>query len=147
MQDIRKALQALLVADSTLRTLLGGTTADPRIYAFYKGDATIDPDRPAYITMALLGRNAQGAIVHPTFSMAIWGRTQQVVENVRDRLVGTEYGTTEATRKGLLNQRVFTAASGRRFHVSLTAESEHPQPNTNYFGKTVQVQAAWLKVG
>ena len=148
MQDIRKLLQARLSNDSTLRTLLGGTAADPRVYAFYKGDAAVDVQRPAYITVAMLGRRQQGAVAHPTFSFAIWGRTQQVVENVRDRLVGTELATdTEEVRKGLLNDRVLTTDRGRKVHCALIAESEHPQPNTNYFGKTVQVAAAWLKTG
>lgn len=147
MQDVRKTIQARLVADVTLRALLGGTATNSRIYTFYQGNATVSTEQPAYITIAQLGRARQGGTVPVTYSLAIWGITQQAVENVRDRLVGTErHGDTEDVRKGLLNGRVLTTAQSRKIYVTLINENENPQAPPNFFGKTVQVQASWLGV-
>lgn len=141
MDDILKRLQAILVADAVLQGLLGGSAADPRVYLYYLADALVTPELRAYITVALTNTRSAQAVTTPSYTLAIWSRGQERLEAVRDRLVGT-YGQPG----GLLHKQHHQTASGRRLYTKVVGEVDRFQPQPNFSGKQLVVQAHWLEI-
>jgi hypothetical protein len=137
MRDIPETFLALLSSDAALRSLLGiGIDVDPRIYLYYNSNAEVDEERglKAFITYALVGRGAQsGGMVAPVYSFAIWGRDQDIVEQVRDRLV-------DLLDKKALNTGV------RTVYGKVVQENDSFQEQPNFGGKTLHFRFGFLQL-
>lgn len=141
MDDILKKLLSLLTNDALLRTLLGGTAADPRVYLYYQADAFVTNETPAYLTVALTSVRSAGAVTTPSYTVAIWSRGQDRIEQIRNRLMGTH-----AAPGGLLHKQYHQTTVGRRLYTKVIGEVDRFQPQPNFSGKQVIVQASWLEV-
>ena len=79
MEDIFRKVVYVLRSDAPLAAMLGATAADSRITLYYRADALITPDLPAYVTVALTNEGgAQGADATPTFTGAACERRQDL---------------------------------------------------------------------
>jgi hypothetical protein len=111
MIDIKKLIVARIKGDSTIQTLMGGTTTDPRIYPYYGGTATISATLPAYITYSLLSNpEATGAVENPVYSLTIWAKDWTTAEGVAAQvkvLFNKKKLTAPATNRILWSKQVY----------------------------------------
>lgn len=137
MIDIKDKLLDVARADTTLRTLLGGTLNDPRIYPYYTGKAEITPEKPTYITYSQsAGPEAVFAVENPVFTWVVWGRTWTQVEGVRDRL------------RTLFHKQILVTVApySRRLYTKVINEVDSFQQQPDFAGKTLHIRAGWLTV-
>jgi len=131
MQGIEIKMISVIAGDATLQSLMGGdgdVSSDPRVYWYYQGDAEVTSAKPAYITYAQLASPESSAGVGaPVYSMLVWGRDVDVVEQVRDRL------------ETLFDKVTYTSPSpySKAFYGRLIHEQDSFQEHSNFAGKTL----------
>ncbi len=138
MRDIPETFLRLLSTDEAMRDLLGigKNSDDPRIYLYYNSDSLVDEEQGlrAFITYALVATGVQsGGMVGPVYSFAIWGRDQDVIEQVRDRLV-------DLLDKKALNTGV------RTVYGKVVQENDSFQDQPKFAGKTLHFRFGFLKL-
>ena len=134
MKTLKAGLRALLVADASLKRLLGGTVSDPRIYWYYGGDALISLTLPAYITYALISHTeAAGAVESPIFSLALWAINAETLEDVSTRI------------ETLLSDQNYTIG-GEKVHMRRINAADGTQASAQYAGKMLQYRLSWSRV-
>lgn len=137
MIDIKDKLLDVLRADTALMAIIGGTPADPRIYAYYEGQATISATKPAYITYSQSASpEATFAVENPVFTFVIWARTWTTVERARDRF------------RALFHKQILItdAPDSRRLYTKIINEVDSFQQQPDFTGKTLHVRAGWSTV-
>lgn len=135
MTDIKEFIISTLTSDGTIRTLTGASIEDPRIYWYYQGDAEVTPTKPAYITYALIADpEVTQAVASPIFSFIIWGRYDNVVAAVRDRLVA------------LFNKQLLLTGTSRQLYGKLVTQQDSFQEQPNFAGITLHFRFGWLSI-
>jgi hypothetical protein len=135
--SLKRLIVSTIRNDPECRTLLGirNKVDDPRVYAYYSPTATVDAERPAYITYAQTGHperyNATG---DPVFNLAIWGLSWEAVEPVRERMVALFDGKTLVT------------AAGRAVHGVVLLQHDNFQENTKFASVVVQIKLGYSQV-
>lgn len=135
MEDILKRVIALLRADPALATLTGATSADSRVYLFYRGGADVTVDTPGFVTVSNAGEGSQGAVVTPSYTIVAWARTQDVAEAMAARV------------RGVLHKKVHVTDMARVFYSKQVDASDRFQPQSNFASKTLQYSVGWLEIG
>jgi hypothetical protein len=134
VEDILKKVVAVLRADAALATMTGATAKDSRVYLFYRADADLGPSIPGYVTVSLQGESASGAVVSPSYTIAVWARSQDKLEPMGARV------------RALLHKQTLTTATGRKFYSKQVTASDRFQPQSNFSSKTLQYTAGWLEI-
>jgi hypothetical protein len=135
--SLKRLLVSTISADVDCRRLLGirANVSDPRVYAYYSPTATVDEEKPAYITYAQTGfPERYHATGDPVFNLAIWGMNWEVVEAVRERLVG------------LFDAKTLIANGGRQVHGVVMLQHDNFQENTKFASVVVQVKLGFSQV-
>jgi hypothetical protein len=134
---LKRLLVSTIRADLDCQRLLGirANVADPRVYAYYSPTATVDEERPAYLTYAQTGfPERYAATGDPVFNLAIWGMNWEAVEAVRERLLA------------LFEARTLTTQTGRAVHGVVMLQHDNFQENTKYASVVVQVKLGFSQV-
>lgn len=134
---LKRLLVSTVRNDPDCRRLLGirNNADDPRIYAYYSPTATVDEERPAYITYAQTGfperYNATG---DPVFNLAIWGLNWEAVEPIRERMLA------------LFDAKLLVTQTGRKVHGVVMLQHDNYQENTKFASIVVQVKLGFSQV-
>lgn len=134
--SLKRLLVATISGDLDCRRLLGiRNHQDPRVYAYYAPTATVDEERPAYVTYAQTGfPERYHATGDPVFNCAIWGLSWEAVEPVRERLVA------------LFDGKLLTTAAGRQVHGVVLLQHDNFQENTKFASVVVQIKLGFSQV-
>lgn len=133
--DIKRLIVAKIRADVALKALLGVTTDDPRVYAYYLPTATVSATQRAYITYAQTSFPEQTqATADPVFNLAVWGIDWEVAEAVRDRLVA------------LFDEKALTTIHGRTVFGTILLQHDNYQENTKFTSVVVQIRFGFSRV-
>jgi hypothetical protein len=134
---LKRLLVATIRQDPACRTLLGirNNLDDPRVYAYYSPTATVEVERPAYVTYAQTGfPERYHATGDPVLNCAIWGLSWEVVEQVRERLVA------------LFDAKTLTTETGRLVHGVILLMHDNFQENTKFASIVVQIKLGFSQV-
>ena len=124
IQEIRLKLLDVLRADTTLQTLMGGTAADSRIYPYYRGQASITPAHPGFITYSMVARTeAVYAVDSPVFSFAVWSLSEGRCSEITTRL------------ETILNKELFVTSGNDRIYVKLANDEDAFSEQPDYSGR------------
>ncbi|HET9562683.1 MAG TPA: hypothetical protein VFP01_11285 [Propionibacteriaceae bacterium] len=139
--EIGRYLVATLRADTALRSLMGITTNDPRVYLYYSGSALIDPaqGKRAYITYAQTAEPERTqAVGGPVFSLAVWADNMDTAAAVAQRLKALldKEGDAEAT----------VTAGGIVYQPVLVGSHFSSQENTKFAGIQMQFRFGFSHV-
>lgn len=134
---LKRLIVATIRQDPDCRRLLGirNHVDDPRVYAYYSPTATVDEERPAYITYAQTGHPERyHATGDPVFNLAIWGMSWEAVEPLRERMVA------------LFDAKTLTTATGRQVHGVVLLQHDNFQENTKFASVVVQMKLGYSQV-
>ena len=127
--DTRLKMVDILSQDATLRALMGGSAADPRVYPYYRGEAKITPELPGYITYTMTARpEAVVAVDSPTYSIGVWARSEGRCEELSTRVMA------------LLHQRLLLTSAGRRVYTKVINAEDAFSEQPNYCGRRLHVR-------
>lgn len=140
--DIDLLIVTTLKADATLKTLMGITPDDPRVYKYYQGSAVIDPQRGkrGYITyMNLADDERVSAVGGPVYSLAIWADSFETAHQIRARVLAL------LNYEGELEDTL-TGASGRAYQPVKIAGRDSAQENTKFAGISLHFRFGYSHV-
>ncbi|MCD6451252.1 MAG: hypothetical protein J7L64_02635 [Acidobacteria bacterium] len=135
MKEIKEAIYGKLVADETLRVLLGASAEDPRIYYYFPpGEIGLSSSAPAYITYYELS-SASPFIEREeeVYAIDIWACTLSVLEDVFSRV------------DGLLNRRFLSLPS--YYHLLTVREFKRDlfEPERGLYHKVVHYRVIFIR--
>jgi hypothetical protein len=135
MIDIKDKLLDVLRADAQLMALLGGTPADPRLYANYQRKASVSPDRPGFVTYSNISMpEATMAVERPVYSFMIWTKGWTRAEQIAARFRVT------------LHKQIIITAESKRLYTKVISQSDSFQEQPDFAGVTMHVRASWCNV-
>lgn len=134
--SLNRLIVATLRADTVLKSVMGVTTKDPRIYQYYQGEARIIPSegKNAYITFALTADPERiAAVGQPVYTLAVWAADPDVAQQVVARVHAL------LDFEGQLEQTI-TADDGTVYQPVCIGEHWSAQENTKFAGVTLQIR-------
>lgn len=135
--SLKRLVVATITNDALSKPLLGirPNVDDPRVYAYYQPTATVDTDRPAFITYAQTGwPERTQAVGNPVLNLAIWGLNWETVEGLRARM------------EALFDDKDLVTAEGRAVHTDVILMHDNYQENTKFASVVVQVRFGFSQV-
>lgn len=137
IDEMKELIVTTVSTDRAMRLLLGirPPYSDPRVYAYYAPTATVDDQRPAYITYANTAFPEETrAVGEPVFNLAIWALDWDIANRVRDRLVD------------LFDERPQLTTKGVALFTKRIMEHDNYQENTKFASIVVQFRFGFSRV-
>lgn len=134
---LKEAVIAAIDADTAAQTLMGADAVDNRVYWFFNATAAnaIDATHPAYIVYQLLATpETVGATGGTYLRFTVWGRDEQVVEDIRDRLLA------------LFERQQLTLSDATVVYGRVVQETDVFDDTANFAGRVVEVRFGYLVI-
>jgi hypothetical protein len=138
---VREGFLARISTDATFRTLTGAAGYDDRLYAIDQADAVLSAAQPVYVTYMLLPMGeTQRGVGEPTFSMVLWSRRGELVNET-----GMGYPAIAAVAARfhvLFDRKVWTIGTAR-VHSRIVRESDIEDTPHGFVGRMMQVRVGY----